>query len=355
MAAALILVAAAQHILTLYRAPPAVCWRIGQIDIVATHVPRTEVTHEQPRSSRARRPPLLSEGARVALVAPAGPLRGDADLARAMDNVRSFNWEPVVGQHALARDGYFAGSDQQRVDDLNRALRDDTIDAVWCLRGGYGSMRILGAIDYEAVVRRPKALIGYSDITALHAAFATRGEIVTYHGPTARAVLSPFSRESLTCALVHGGDSCGQALDARVLREGSAHGALAGGNLALLSALAGTPFAPRLTDTILVLEDIDEAVYRVDRMMRQLLLSGMLDGVRAIVFGACTNCPEASDDGARRLDDVVEEIADALGVPAVAGAPVGHIDDQWTLPLGAPAFLDTERRTLSVQPTLTIA
>jgi len=321
----------------------------------ATHVPRSELTHDQPRGSRARRPPLLSEGARVALVAPAGPLRGDADLARAVENVRSFGWEPVVGANVLARDGYFAGVDAQRAADLNLALRDDSIDAVWCLRGGYGAMRILDAIDYDAVARRPKPVIGYSDITALHAAFTRRSEVVTYHGPTARAVLSPFSRDSLACALVHGGDSCGAAPDARVLRGGSAHGVLAGGNLALLSALAGTPFAPRLDDVILVLEDVDEAIYRVDRMLRQLLLAGMLDGVRAIVFGACTNCPEASDDGARRLDDVILELADLLTIPAMAGAPIGHVDDQWTLPLGAPALLDTDRRLLAVQPTLTIA
>jgi muramoyltetrapeptide carboxypeptidase len=318
-------------------------------------VPRNALTHEQPRGLRARRPALLSEGARVALVAPAGPLRGDEDLARAISNVRSFGWEPVVGDHALARDGYFAGVDEQRAADLNHALLDDSIDALWCLRGGYGTMRILDLIDYDAMARRPKPMIGYSDITALHAAFARRSDVVTYHGPTARAKLSTFSRESLACALVHGGDSCGAAPQARVLRGGSAHGVLAGGNLALLSALAGTAYAPRLDDTILVLEDIDEAVYRVDRMLRQLLLAGLLDGVRAIVFGACTNCPEASDDGARRLDDVIAEIADLLAVPAMSGAPVGHIDDQWTLPLGAAAALDTDRRTLAVQPTLPIA
>ena len=313
------------------------------------------MNHEQARGPRARRPPLLNEGARVALVAPAGPLRGDADLTQAIANVRSFGWEPVVGEFALARDGYFAGADAQRVADLNAALRDDSVDAIWCLRGGYGVMRILDAIDYAAMVRRPKPVIGYSDITALHSAFSTRSEVVTYHGPVARAVLSPFARASLTCALVHGADSCGVATDARVLRGGAADGTLAGGNLALLSALAGTPFAPRLDGAILVLEDIDEAVYRVDRMMRQLLLAGLLDGVRAIVFGACTNCPEAADDGARRLDDVIGEIATALAVPAIAGAPVGHIDDQWTLPLGAPASLETDGCTLAVHPTLTIA
>lgn len=313
------------------------------------------MNHEQPRVPRARRPPLLGEGARVALVAPAGPLRNEADLARAIDNVRSFAWEPVVGEHALSREGYFAGRDDERVADFNRALRDDDIDAIWCLRGGYGAMRILDAVDYDAAVRRPKAIIGYSDVTALHCAFALRSDMVTYHGPTARAVLSSFSRSSLACALAHGGDSCGTATDASVLLGGSAHGTLAGGNLALLSALAGTPFAPRFTDAIVVLEDIDEPVYRVDRMMRQLLLAGLLDGVRGIVFGTCTNCPEAADDGSRRLDDVIGEIAVSLGIPTIIGAPVGHIDDQWTLPLGAPAWLDADRRTLVVQPTLTIA
>jgi muramoyltetrapeptide carboxypeptidase len=291
----------------------------------------------------------------VALVAPAGPLRNEAEIARAIENVRSFAWEPVVGEHALARDGYFAGRDEQRVSDLNRALRDDDIDAIWCLRGGYGAMRILDAVDYDAAVRRPKPIIGYSDITALHSAFAQRSEMVTYHGPTARAVLSEFSRNSLACALVHGGDSCGAATSGRVLRGGAANGMLAGGNLALLSALAGTPFAPRLGDAILVLEDIDEPVYRIDRMMRQLLLAGLLDGVRGIVFGTCTNCPEAADDGARSLDDVIGEIGELLGVPTIIGAPVGHVDDQWTLPLGAPASLDADRCTLVVHPTLTIA
>lgn len=297
----------------------------------------------------------MHDGARVALVAPAGPLRSEAELHRAIDNVRSFGWQPVVGDTALARDGYFAGPDVLRAADLNHALCDDTIDAVWCLRGGYGTMRILDAVDYVAVSRRPKPVIGYSDITALHVALASRSDVVTYHGPTARAALSAFSRESFARAVMHGEDSCGVAPNARVLRGGSARGVLAGGNLALLSALAGTPFAPRLADAILVLEDIDEAVYRVDRMMRQLLLAGLLDGVRAIVFGACTNCPEAADDGARRLDDVIAEIADLLGVPAVAGMPVGHIEDQWTLPLGALASLDADRRLLSVLPNLTIA
>ena len=328
---------------------------MGHVD-VATHVPGKRLIHEQPRAGSGwplRQPPLLSEGARVALVAPAGPLRDERDLQRAVDNVQSLGWTPVVASNALARAGYFAGDDAQRALELNRALTDDAIDGVWCLRGGYGTMRILDTLDYDAFTRRPKPVIGYSDITALHAALIARAGVVTYHGPTARAALSEFSRESLYRAVVTGCDPCGGAPGARTLRSGRADGVLAGGNLALIAALAGTPYAPRFDGAIVVLEDIDEAVYRVDRMLRQLVMSGMLDGARAIVFGACTNCTEASDAGARRLDDVIAETGELLGIPTVSGVPVGHIDEQWTLPLGARAVLDADARTLTVIRALT--
>ena len=213
-------------------------------------------------------------------------------------------------------------------------------------------MRILDGVDYDALRRRPKPLLGYSDITALHAAVGRRAGVTTYHGPTARAELSDFSRRSLERALAHDGDPCGDPLDpsdTRTLRPGRARGVLAGGNLALLAALVGTPYAPSCDGAILVLEDVGEAVYRVDRMLRQLLLAGSLHGVRAIAFGQCTDCPAESDDGARTLDEVVAEAADILGVPCVIGLPFGHVADQWTLPLGALAELDADARTLHVE------
>lgn len=284
----------------------------------------------------------------MALVAPAGPLRGEADLDRAVGNARALGFDPLAGPHALERRGYFAGDDAARLADLNRALADDAVDAVWCLRGGYGAMRILDGVDYDALRRRPKPILGYSDITALHAAAGRRAGVATYHGPTARAELSDFSRRSLERALAQDGDPGGTADDARTLRPGRARGVLAGGNLALLAALAGTPYAPRYEGAILVLEDVNEAVYRVDRMLRQLLLAGALRGVRAIAFGQCTDCPVESDDGARTLDEVVAEAAAILGVPGVVGLPVGHVADQWTLPLGAIAELDADARTLHV-------
>jgi muramoyltetrapeptide carboxypeptidase len=164
-------------------------------------VPKEHLINDQSRTFRPRRPPLLSEGARVALVAPAGPLRDETDVERARENVRAFGWEPIIGTHALARDGYFAGDDAQRASDMNRALADDTIDAVWCLRGGYGTMRILDALDYDAVARRPKPVIGYSDITALHAALSLRCDMVTYHGPTCTAATPAVRLRTLaSCA-----------------------------------------------------------------------------------------------------------------------------------------------------------
>ena len=295
-----------------------------------------------------RWPPPLAPGARVALLAPAGPLRDEADLERSIVNARSLGWDPVPGAHVLARHAYFAGDDSTRLADVNGALHDPAIDGIWCVRGGYGAMRLLPGLDHEALVRRPKAVIGYSDITAVHAAIGLRAGLISFHGPIARTELTPFSRASLERAVGRALPICGDAPGARTVIPGRAAGRLAGGNLAILAALTGTSWMPNLDDTILVLEDIDEAVYRIDRMLVHLRLTGTLAGVRGIVFGAFTNCPETSDDGSRPLADVISEFAHAVGVPCIADAPIGHIDDQWTLPLGAPAELDADSPALHV-------
>jgi muramoyltetrapeptide carboxypeptidase len=290
----------------------------------------------------------LASGARVALIAPAGPLQKPEELPRAEQNVRALGWEPIVAPHATDRTGYLAGKDRDRLDDINHALRDPKIDALWCLRGGYGMIRILPGIDYDALTRSPKAIIGYSDVTALHAAVQRKCRLITYHGPTALETMSDFSRDSFSRALIDQIDSCGVAANSREISHGHAEGRLAGGNLAVLASLCGTPFAPDLTDAILILEDINEPVYRIDRMLQQLMLSGSLNGCRAIVFGECVKCPDDAGGGGRPFDVVIGEIAEELGVPCLAGVPVGHIQEQWTIPLGATATLDTRARQLSV-------
>ncbi len=297
------------------------------------------------------RPESLTAGARIALVAPAGGLRGEEDLARAIVNVRSLGWEPVVGRYALEHDGYFAGNDSQRLADLNAALRDPATDAVWCLRGGYGTARLLPEIDLDALRRAPKTVIGFSDVTALHSAIQRECGIVAFHGPVARAELSEFSRSSLVRAVTAQGNPAGRAEQARTIRGGSAEGVLAGGNLAVLTSLVGTPYAPDLDGAILILEDIGERTYRLDRMLRQLYQAGLLEGCRAILFGECIDCSEQTESGTRSLDTVLAEMAELLGIPCVAGAPIGHIAEQWTLPLGAAARLDADSCVLEVLDT----
>jgi muramoyltetrapeptide carboxypeptidase len=281
----------------------------------------------------------------MALVAPAGRINGAVDVERGIANVRSLNHQPVVGANAQQQLGYFAGSDEQRLADLNQALGDPSVDAVWCLRGGYGVMRLLERVDYGALRARPKALIGYSDITALHSAVNDRAQLVTFHGPVARATLTPFARESLQRALA-GRDPFVETAGARSLAPGCSTGRLAGGNLALLASLAGTPFAPSFDGAIVIMEDVYEAVYRIDRMLTQLRLSGMLRGCRGLAFGHFTEIPREDPRFTRPLEDVLAETAELLGVPCVADLPIGHVDDQWTVPLGAAAELDADAATL---------
>ena len=294
-------------------------------------------------------PPLLGPGSHVALISPAGPFRDDTELDRAKANVLRFGWEPIVMTNARARDGYLAGSDEQRARDINSAIGDDTIHALWCLRGGYGAMRILDALDYEGMERTPKAVIGYSDVTALHAAFGKRSNLITFHGPTARQSIPPFAFESLHNAVAKGVEPCGQMSQARTIRGGKAAGRLVGGNLALLTALAGTPYSPDYSGAILVIEDVNEAHYRIDRMLTTLHLSGALSGLAGLVFGRFTDIPKEFGDEEWSLDRVLADAARRAGVPCVANAPFGHIDDQWTIPLGAMAELDADAKMLCVR------
>lgn len=288
----------------------------------------------------------LKKNARVALVSPAGPIAGEQDLERACENTRSLGWEPVVGKHAARKHGYLAGEDALRIEDLNDAIRNPDIDGIWCVRGGYGAMRLLDEIDYDAIKKNPKPIIGYSDITAIHSAIYNKTSLVTYHGPTAREKLTDFSRASLVKAVVEQTDSCGVAANTREITAGRAEGRLAGGNLSLIASLVGTPYAVNLPGAILVVEDVGEALYRLDRMLQQLLLSGALDGCKGIVFGDFSGAESDADIGG--VDDLFGALASELDVPCLGGIPVGHIAEQWTIPLGAMATLDTAERKLAV-------
>lgn len=304
------------------------------------------VTAESPVIA-LREPPVLSAGATVALVAPSGLLSGPADVERAVATAASLGWETRVGASVLSRDGYFAGTDAARAADFLAAIEDDNIDGIWCLRGGYGATRLLPALWPAIASMSPKALLGYSDITAFHSAWQRAG-MMSYHAPVARGVLTEFSRTWLTAAVCDRSDIVLTAPNATTVRTGVATGRLIGGNLALAAALCGTPWAIDFRGAIVVLEDIGEATYRLDRMLTQLRLAGAFDGCVGLALGDFSDCFEGADGAKRSVAELAHELAQALDVPTVLGVPVGHIDDQWTLPLGAIATLDADARTLSI-------
>jgi muramoyltetrapeptide carboxypeptidase len=295
------------------------------------------------------RPPRLREGARVALVSPAGPIT-EPTVETALARCAALGFVPVLGDSARARHGYLAGTDVARGRDLARALADPAIDAVWALRGGYGTMRLVRELDLSPLRARPKAFIGFSDNTALHLAFARAG-LVSFHGPHAGGPFPPFTERCFRSVLFEAAPAGELPLPEseerpRTLVPGVVEAELAGGNLSLLAALCGTSIGLEARDRILVLEEVGEATYRMDRALMQLLLSGALEGVAGLALGRFTELPESEHD--RALEEVLGEVALRLGVPTVLGFPIGHIDANWCLPLGVRARLDAEACTLTV-------
>jgi muramoyltetrapeptide carboxypeptidase len=298
-------------------------------------------------STAALRPPRLRPGARVALIAPAGPV-SEAKVTTALMRCAALGLEPVLGAGARDRAGYLAGPDDVRARDLNHAIADPGIDAIWALRGGYGTMRLLPALDLAPLRARPKAFIGFSDNTALHHAFARAG-LVSFHGPHAA---SPFPAFTAACfqRVLFQAEPAGVLPIAIeddppcTLAGGVGEGILGGGNLSLLASLCGTEISFDARGRIVVLEDVGEPLYRVDRALTQLLLAGALDGAAGLTFGRFTESP--SSEG--RLEDVLGGLAHTLGVPAVHGFPVGHVDHNWCLPFGVRARLDADRGVLEI-------
>jgi muramoyltetrapeptide carboxypeptidase len=261
----------------------------------------------------------------------------------------------VSGKNAFNHYGYLAGTDDERLFDLNQALQDSTVTAVWCIRGGYGVTRLLHRVDFAALARRPKALIGFSDITALLNAVSRAAQVVAFHGPVARASMPAFARAHFERVLTRA-ESPGRLgrpaepagvlvpQESRIvtLRGGTAEGPLAGGNLTLLQCLIGTPWFPDLTGAILFLEDVGEQLYRVDRALAHLRAIGALDRLAGVMVGRFTDLDRAGRDGALGLDQVLTNYFGPLNIPVASGFPIGHIDAQWTLPLGVRARLDAD-------------
>ena len=306
-------------------------------------------------------PPRLSPGATVALVAPSGPLLERDDLVRAAELCRAMGYLPHLMPHAGDHYGYLAGRDEDRLADLNAALTDPQYDAVWCIRGGDGLNRIIQGVDFAACARRPRPVIGFSDITVLLLALWRETGIVTFHGPIARTPMPNFQRwhfDRVLTSVAAAGTLGRPTVSPEVLVPtsgriitvvgGQARGRLVGGNLTLVQALIGTPFEPDTTDAILFLEDVGEDLYRIDRMLAHLRLAGKFDRLAGVAIGRFTEMNHHSASGALGLDQVLHTYFGERGIPVAAGFPFGHIDDQWTLPVGVMAELDADAGELTL-------
>jgi muramoyltetrapeptide carboxypeptidase len=299
------------------------------------------------------RPPALSPGDRVVLVSPSGPIRRE-QLDRAFALLAGWGLSVTLGRHTLDRHGFLAGTDADRLADLDEAFRDPSVRAVLCTRGGYGAQRIVDGIDPAPLRRDPKVVLGFSDITALHLALWRLAGLATLHGPALTLATDPPAGTvaSLRAALF-GTDPVLVRADpaeptAAVSTDGTATGRLLGGNLSLLAASAGTADLPELTGAILLVEDIAEPPYKVDRMLTHLDRAGLLSKVAGVAVGQFTDCPGANPS----VPDVLAERLHKLGVPVLGGLPIGHGTIRHTVPLGTRATLDADAGTLTVAPAV---
>jgi len=296
---------------------------------------------------RIRKPRALATGSRVALVAPAGPVSPER-IETSVGRCLSLGLDPVVFPAASARYRFLAGTDAERLADLQSAFDDLSIDAVWALRGGYGTIRILDRLDLARQRQDPIPFIGFSDNTTIHVRHAQLGT-VSFHGPHPGADFPPETEASFRRALFLG-EAIGELPtregdpEPRPLSGGRVEAPLVGGNLSLLASLCGTEWAARARGRILFLEDIGEPAYRVDRMLVQLDRAGVTDGVVGLAFGRFT----AAADDAHPIVDVLADFAERLGVPAVIDLPFGHVEHNCTLPVGARACLDADSGLLEI-------
>lgn len=308
-------------------------------------------------SSGLIKPRRLKKGDTIGLITP-GSFIPDQALEKAIANVQQLGFKVKLGQHIRALRGFNAGTDEQRLEDLHSMFADESVDGIWCARGGYGCTRLLPMIDYDLLRRNPKVFLGYSDITALHNAFYQRCGLVTFHGPVASSTLTPYAiahfqralMEQIQTQVIQPAGANKQVKDVlyqpAMIRRGVARGALIGGNLSLLAAMSGTDFEIDPRGKIIFLEDIEEKPYRIDRMLTQLRQANQLAEAAGFALGIFADCiPEPADRSLTLLETVEDRLL-PLQKPAVYGLSWGHISNQATLPVGVQAELDADNMQL---------
>lgn len=302
-------------------------------------------------AQRLLKPPALKPGDTVGLVSPASPILKE-HLKWIQLQLAQQELTVKVAPHVMNQYGYLAGTDQQRASDINQMFADPTVQGMIATGGGWGSGRILPLLDYDLIRKNPKIFLGYSDITALLLGLHSQTGLVTFHGLLGTSLWNPYSVSWLKKILFEG-----QAvtfknppnLQVEIIYPGQAQGRLIGGNLSVLSALVGSEYLPNWQDTILFVEDVGEDIYRVDRMLTHLKLAGILDQISGFIFSQCTACTKGEgNEPSLTLSQVLMDRVQPLGIPAWYGSMIGHIRDQFTVPLGIPVKIDTSQSSITM-------
>lgn len=308
------------------------------------------------KSKRGRLPHRIELGDTVGIVAPASAASA-RQVETAAYHVSGMGLVPRMGRHVSDTDGYLAGTDADRAADLNAMFADDDVRAIFAVRGGWGVARILPLLDWDMIRAKPKLMIGYSDITAFHLALAQQAGYPSIHAANAASRWKSESWDSLwrlaftgEMPVLGGAEhepTSGAGPQGRTIHGGVARGRLLGGNLTIVSTLMGTPWMPDMDGAILFLEDVSEAEYRIDRMLRQLQLAGILSNLSGIIFGRCSSCASSEADyNGFTLDQLMDQYLVPLGIPAFVGANIGHISNQLSLPSGGMVEMDGDARTI---------
>jgi muramoyltetrapeptide carboxypeptidase len=324
---------------------------------VAATSPRIAAAAPRPNVIKPKR---LAPGDTVGLVLPASAAFEADEIEFAKEQMEAIGFKVVIGPHAFDKWGYFAGRDRDRADDINRMFADDSVSGVVCYTGGWGSPRVLPYLDYDLIARKPKVLIGYSDITALLNAVHKKTGLITFHGPVGGSTFDPYTLENFR-RVVMTPDPAGvlptpskkpnELVDRtnRILKltKGTATGPLIGGNLTMIASLMGTPYQPDTTNAIFFLEDVHEEPYRIDRMLTTLSLGGLFDNVAGILFGRCSDCGVKGPSFS--LEEILRDRFGGLSVPVISGLSFGHIEQKLVLPIGARATLDADTGGVRVE------
>ncbi len=329
---------------------------LGGLSLLVSQLPAVATNQSYPdrMPDHIIKPPKLKVGDTVGLINPASPVDLE-DVEYTEKALAKLGLKVKRGAHILDEYGYLAGKDRDRAADIQAMFADDSVTALLPLRGGWGCNRILPLLDYNLIRENPKIIMGYSDITSLLLAIYARSGMVTFHGPVGTSEWNQFSL-GYCQRILFNGRAVKMVNPVRISGEaiapGKARGRIVGGNLSVLTSMVGSPYLPDWNQTILFVEEVGEDIYRIDRMLTQLKIAGILDQIAGFIFAQCRNCtPGEDEDPSLTLPQVLSDIIKPLGIPAWYGSAIGHIPDKFTIPIGVPVEIDANNATIQMLET----